>query len=564
MGKILVLGNNPQVNWIHTIPEVVFLQMPSHSLGENGEIKLSEFIINNINNENIKAFVFDVESISNPELCLAFAMALRLSIVETKSSALAPILFVSNCTSDNFFGYKYSSILLTGSVVLEEPANLNDALMLLKPLTPNDYKDKFVDIIKILPNAKEGRHSIANQWGADVLSRIVCGGETNNDLIKKARQSLYFKYVRVQSFTINDIDDILNGKENRTYSGNLNVVDAKGKNILLIDDEADKGWEDVLRKLLSNSNFLPIKEKVPDYESLSDNAKREIESGKYDLIFLDLRMNGVTEENIQKPSEFSGMKILEEIKKQNKGNQVIMFTASNKAWNMRALLEAGADGYYIKESPDYFFPASYSESNTNAFIDEIQNCLNRSYLRSIYSGIDDIVDNLSSSSLSQSLKDRINNQLNIAFVLIYKATSKQEFAFAYVSLEQILELISDELIDTDRYNNCIIKENGEECNNWIINNNKCIISYSSQEKDYPQWKKISSIYYQLLNGTDLEFGVEIQNLIEKRNAFIHNDKQLLSKTKLIGGKWIKIHQDIFNKNGFVRLFNAIKELTSLF
>jgi DNA-binding NarL/FixJ family response regulator len=32
-----------------------------------------------------------------------------------------------------------------------------------------------------------------------------------------------------------------------------------------------------------------------------------------------------------------------------------MFTASNKAWNMKALLDAGADGYYIKESPENIF-----------------------------------------------------------------------------------------------------------------------------------------------------------------------------------------------------------------
>lgn len=71
-------------------------------------------------------------------------------------------------------------------------------------------------------------------------------------------------------------------------------------------------------------------------------------------------MNGVQEEKVLSPNEFSGMKILKAIKAANQGIQVIMFTASNKAWNMKALLDAGADGYYIKESPEFAFPNSYS------------------------------------------------------------------------------------------------------------------------------------------------------------------------------------------------------------
>lgn len=55
---------------------------------------------------------------------------------------------------------------------------------------------------------------------------------------------------------------------------------------------------------------------------------------------------------ISLPSEYSGAKILDEIKSDNFGTQVIMYTASNKSWNMRELIGKGADGFYIKESPN--------------------------------------------------------------------------------------------------------------------------------------------------------------------------------------------------------------------
>ena len=437
MAKILVLGNEQK--WSESISNSHFIQMPVFSLGEDGERKLCEFVIKNIDSDG-KAIVIDIDEISNPELCLAFAMAIRLSILDIKSTALSPILFVSRATQDILTGYKYSPIMLTGSIAFDLPENANDAIEVMEPLYPSEYKTKFLDIIKIVPNATEGRHSLANQWGADVLSRIVVGNETNNELIKKARLSLYFRYVRALSLGTNDIENIIQGIESPSAPTCLKKIDAAGKNILLIDDEADKGWDDVLRKMLPNSEFKTIQEQVPDYESLSDGAKKIIESGKYDLIFLDLRMNGVAEEDTLRPNEFSGMKILKAIKEKNKGNQVIMFTASNKAWNMKALLDAGADGYYIKESPEYTFPASYSESNARELCASINECLENGYLRNVYSKVKKIKELIQDSQCFASRTDEILGSIDIAYDLLAKSNAKQEYkAYSYLQLFLVIE-----------------------------------------------------------------------------------------------------------------------------
>lgn len=439
MGKTLVLGNERTKKWFENISDSLFLQMPIYSLGEDGERKLCEWVINNIPND-CKAVVIDVDEISNPELCIAFAMALRLSVLDLKSTALSPILFVSRATQDILTGYKYSPIILTGSIAFDLPENASDALEVMEPLSPSEYKTSFLDVIKIIPNATEGRHSLANQWGADVLSRIVVGNETNNELIKKARLSLYFRYVRALSLGTNDIENIIQGVEAPSALTCFKKIDAVGKKILLIDDEADKGWDDVLRKMLPNSEFKTIQEQVPNYESLSDGAKKTIESGKYDLIFLDLRMNGVAEEDTLRPNEFSGMKILKAIKEQNKGNQVIMFTASNKAWNMKALLDAGADGYYIKESPEYAFPASYSDSNARELFASVTQCLNNGYLRTVYSKVKKIKELIQDSQCFSNRTDEILGSIDIAYDLLAKSNSKQEYkAYSYLQLFLVIE-----------------------------------------------------------------------------------------------------------------------------
>ena len=439
MAKILVLGNEQTRKWSESISNSHFIQMPVFSLGEDGERKLCEFVINNIDSDSM-AIVVDVDEISKPELCLAFAMAIRLSILDIKSAALSPILFISRATQDILIGYKYSPIILTGSIVFDLPENASDALEVMEPLSPSEYKTKFLDVIKIIPNATEGRHSLANQWGADVLSRIVVGNETNNELIKKARLSLYFRYVRALSLGTNDIENIIQGVESPSTPTSLKKIDAAGKKILLIDDEADKGWGDVLCKMLPNSEFKTIQEQVPDYEHLSNDAKKEIESGKYDLIFLDLRMNGVAEEDTLRPDDFSGMKILKAVKEQNKGNQVIMFTASNKAWNMKALLDAGADGYYIKESPEYSFPILYSESNAREFCASIEQCLKNGYLRKVYHKIKRIKQLIQESNCYGDRTDEILGSIEIAYKLLSKSNQQKEYnAYAYLQLFLIIE-----------------------------------------------------------------------------------------------------------------------------
>lgn len=439
MEKILVLGNEQTRKWAECISNSFFIQMPVFSLGEDGERKLCDFVINNIDCDS-KAIVIDVDEISNPELCLAFAMAIRLSLFDLRTAALSPILFISRATQDILTGYKYSPIILTGSIAFDLPDYANDALEVMEPLSPSDYKTKFVDIIKIIPNATEGRHSLANQWGADVLSRIVVGNETNNELIKKARLSLYFRYVRVLSLSTIDIENIIHNIEPLSAPVSLKNIDATGKKILLIDDEADKGWDDVLRKMLPNAGFKTIQEQVPDYESFSDDAKKTIESGKYDLIFLDLRMNGVAEEDTLRPNDFSGMKILKAIKEQNKGNQVIMFTASNKAWNMKALLDAGADGYYIKESPEYTFPASYSDSNARELCESITQCLENGYLRNVYSKVKRIKELINNSQCFSDRADEIMGSIDIAYDLLAKSNTKQEYkAYSYLQLFLAIE-----------------------------------------------------------------------------------------------------------------------------
>ena len=557
--NILLLGNDLSQERMSGMSNVTYKPLTTFPLGEKGEKEMFDNISSSIPLD-VDAIIIDVDSTKSPDACLSYALAIRLSLHEKKSAALAPIIFMSSLTPDIFKNSPYSTLLQTKGISFETPLYTPTAVELMEPLSAKDYHPYFLALVKVKPNATEGTHSIANQWGADVLERIISGDETENELIKRARQSLYFRYVLTLTLKQETIFDLANNINDVEKANRIDVLDASGKKILLIDDEADKGWKDVIGRILNNSNLITFNQQTADYTNLSEDIKKEIEKEDADLIFLDLRINGVAEDTDEhiRPYDFSGMKVLKAIKKINPGLQGIMLTASNKAWNMKALVDAGADGYYIKESPEYAFSAEYSIANANNLVKQIERCLEKKYLCKIYTGIKKLKSTLDSCGQSQYFCNRIKNHLNISYILLSQAKTKQDFAFAYITLEQIVEVITNEFISKNR-NQYIIKESGDVCVNWEIQDGKCVESISQIEKDLPQWKMMASIYYQLLGGDDESFGAEIQNLIEKRNAFMHNDENILN-TNVNG---VYIHHNLYNKDGYIKLYNAIKQVISL-
>lgn len=437
--NILLLGNDLSQARLSSLTNITFKPLNTFQLGEKGEKEMFDNITSYIPSET-DAIVIDVDSTKTPDACLLYALAIRLSLHEKKSAALSPIIFMSSLTADIFKNSPYSTLLQTKGVSFETPLYTPTAVELIEPLTPKDYKPFFLDLIKVKPNSTEGKHSIANQWGADVLSRIVLGTDTDNPQIKQARQSLYFKYVLAHTMKEEDIVTLL--KEDHIFENNKRIspIEATGKKILLIDDEADKGWSDVLKQILVGACFKTIKEHTADFSSLSEEARHEITAGNYDLIFLDLRMNGALEEENLKPEDFSGMKILKAIKDLNKGTQVIMLTASNKAWNMKALIDAGADGYYIKESPEFAFSKSYSTNNAKQLSQCIIRCLNNGYLRSIYLKIKRVKELINDSSFFGERTEEILSSIDVAYDLLSRSDSKNEYkAYSFLQLFLAIE-----------------------------------------------------------------------------------------------------------------------------
>lgn len=181
----------------------------------------------------------------------------------------------------------------------------------------------------------------------------------------------------------------------------------KGKKILLIDDECKTaGWEEVLKAIFGSDITLDAVGKEnnqdtkwkewADVDNNSDiNLKLAVHPDKglidYDLILSDLYL---TDEDNEKRGDgsksfhkYSGLQLLEKIRKQDQSVPVILFTASSRAFNVKAAEEIGIDGYFQKEG------RYHNEDEAVRYYAEFRNLIEKSTsqgrkaLREVWKGI---------------------------------------------------------------------------------------------------------------------------------------------------------------------------------
>lgn len=556
MGKTYILGNNKD---LAKYLEYDFIEIPTIMCSNDYEIH--NWLVNVFQHNEIEKLVIEIGS----DVVLPFQIAyhIRLSINELKYKSLIPILFVSTTTLNSIVlkASLWSHILSTKGVYFSSISDFEKIkleLSVVEEITSEEYKSEFWDIIKVLPGEVMGRHSLANVWGAYSMDKAANTNilRFNSDFQSRSGE-LYFKYVSA----INNLKTL-----NIKTVGYINLspscpIDAKNRKILLIDDEADKGWESVLRKIFSTNlpdDFVVINEKVKDYDKFTPKSKSIIENEHFDLYLIDLRLGGLEEDGILKPDDFSGMKVMRKIKSINPGNQVIIFTASNKVWNLKALLDAGADGYYMKESPEFAFTNEFSVQNYLRFKDDVQRCFDRSYLKSVYLDIQDIKVYINKIG-STDFKNELLNQFDLFWSMISKSISETDYAYSFINLYFVIEIINKNSYQQTTDGKWLIcqKENllywqWDQSEKAYVNTN-LEITISNP----PEWQKIAGLWFQKWGQSDSQFIMNIFFLIQKRNGFVHGDKKILDKQD---NNNQYLNRDIFTKVGIEKLLSAVKML----
>ena len=529
--------------------------------------------------EEVKALVLDTDA--DPGVFMRMALHFRLTETFPGNSRFAPIIFISDLKLEKLVKKATGGqIFMTDGVFLCPRSSFSGSIDSSVGLDVTSFRGGFLDRISI-PAPEGSNHSLANQWGASRLYMIIKGKKAEKDAFKSFQdihKDLYFKYIMQRippsMKTENDVKE------------EYRVRRCTGKQILLIDDEAEKGWTKTLSLLFPMSRFDPkesvISESVMDYESFSEGAKQKIESGKYDLVLLDLRLGGIREDYVVVPEDMSGYKVLKKIKELNRGTQVIMLTASNKAWNLKALMrpDYGADGYFVKESPEYEFSDDLSAANLRSLIKDAERCLQRGYMRSFWTFVQ------SFDSQEDKLVQEVRAQLNISFDMAARADSQEQFPYAYLALYQVLELVASSL--TESVTNTDTKHPGTKLLQFIgsdpvreivrpsdgdvlMRQQPFAFHIISKTGSFPVKDKIVALYLQKWGKQDHGVLFLMDQLIAIRNAVIHPESSKgfdlvspIRETNLRQSKYFQDAKLIFNKPAFMPLYQEAASLGLLY
>jgi len=475
-------------NWLNPIIEGLKISECVLSYEELSEDwQFDEWIKRNIK-VNTKCLIIPVELGENRLNSLqGLRVAMHLRLMQSELRYL-PIVFISNredwqirqMQRDSFDKDHLDYLIGTNGTDFLAPniAEIKAVLENIKPLTKENYAESFYSNTHILPLEEEGgKHSLANIWGVLRLNEVLnLNAITDTSLMNRTKE-LYFKYLRAfhneeskgdSDNTKNNIEESKevsdDAKNNLIECGEIKdengVITSNQKRILLIDDEAEKGWASVLKAIFKKTDFQYINFQNRSFEVAEKEAKEKIINEDWDLILLDLRLNPKLEDlpnKLLKTKDYSGAMLLEFIKNYNKGIQVIMLTASDKAWNMKKLLDLGADGYYIKESPEFNFSSEFTVESYKNLVDEVDSCFNKDFAKKLFKMNESIenrlkIENniLGNRSLKRGTVKLIKDvYLKQAFDAAYKVSSKnQEFAlYSFLEYYKVVEVLGKELID---------------------------------------------------------------------------------------------------------------------
>lgn len=349
--------------------------------------------------------------------------------------------------------------------------------------------------------------------------------DAKGDAITKNKENieneLYFKYLK----TMHSQKDV--------GLSSIRKPTKKGK-VLLIDDEWDKGWSDILQNALTKDglrfDLFDYNYKDKTQFNLYMQIQKKIKEFDPDVVVLDLRLSQNDHENDDIDS-YTGIKILQKIHEINAGIQVIMLTATSKSTILEKLYEKKILGYVKKEHPED--KNIDTIENINKFIRLIDEGLKRKYLKSIWDIKQKINTVLEYDIFNQyNLNfDKYEKYLNIlknenVFIFdILDSNNKNSLAYASLSMARFLEAILSIFIIENK--------------NTFWDDEEC--------KETTVYKQLQSLIEKLDSEHSAKqiINSDLNNLIYKRNKYLHANKNIeFSKTEI--PEWFELLNKIIS------------------
>ena len=347
------------------------------------------------------------------------------------------------------------------------------------------------------PTSYKSHHSITNEWSVYRWCNFLnIHNEFLDKLSNEINESLYYNYLKA----IYPIE---------ITSEPTNYKILKQGNILLIDDEIEKGWEEFFISLMTaNQRFDSIGKdfKKKSIDDIVESSIEKVKNFNPDVVILDLRLHEDDFDN-KTANELTGVKILKKIKDFNKGVQVLIFTASNKVWNYIELQLNGIDGFVLKESPEQSKERKFTQNAILNLKNDIEYGLDSAkFLKEIYYKSKECIEHIDELKklkvIDKDFVGAIRTFLNLAFDSLINKKGEYQYDSSFMYYFFILEASSKQFIDED---------------NPICENDKYKFEFrkiSNRLKSFNTENGVKTSYDYVSNNRRIDYNQKFYNLID--------------------------------------------------
>lgn len=325
-------------------------------------------------------------------------VATHIRLTKEWNHLTAPILFIGPDEIDDIIKLSdYGSIVSSYRIFMSDAHEEDEIENKIREIIENNQYDneaeirysssrRYTEMVSKLnikaPANYATHHSMANEWGVQRWSEMLQfdAKYKNSDF----KNQLFYKCLRARIGEPQKFNTKW-WKSNPSLLAFGFCPEEKYK-IAYIDDEYEKGWSSLLSYIFESQpvefqTFKDFKEGMGK-EELKTHIESFVDTCDADCYILDLRLHESDFDSEIDNDALTGHEIARYIKRKNIANQIVIFTASNKVWNLKEeLLKIGASGYVIKESPEFVYDRNQTYQNFADFQKEILQACRQSYIK---------------------------------------------------------------------------------------------------------------------------------------------------------------------------------------
>lgn len=290
-----------------------------------------------------------------------------------------------------------------------------------------------------LPSSFKSTHSLTNEWCIYRWSQFMGYTDPNDGL----EGLLYFDYLKAMT-AINIAKEKPSSDDLRNRISNLPKA-----RILLVDDNAK--WHAFFQEFFASSEIvfdsIGIDFVKKDLNTVKEEVLAKVRDFNPDVILLDFRLIENHDAEVENPEKISGNQVLKALKGdfinpgEAYGRQILIFTATSRIENAMMLRKNNADGFILKEKPEFYLGKVKTKQLIGSMVKQINEHIERAdFLIPLNEKLDEL-DELNVSPIS-GLKETIKTVLE-SVRLITQTNSLNEgvLKLTYLNLFSILESI---------------------------------------------------------------------------------------------------------------------------